>query len=79
MMMSTSISLSARMCSFTAVDIEKQVFKEGCSKNSKYHYSDKTCKKATEYINRCSTVTVTYGVKVEKDGSVNVSGGKVIK
>lgn len=78
-MICLGISLNAKMCSFTAVDMEKQVFKEGCSTNSKYHHSDKTCKKAAEYINRCSTVTVTYGVKVEDDGSVNVSGGKVIK
>ena len=79
LIISTSISLSAKMCSFTIVDEEEQIFKEGCSENSKQRYSDKTCQEAAEYINRCGTVTVTFGVKVKKDSSVDVSGGKVIK
>ena len=78
-MISTSLSLSARMCSFTIVDEEERIFKEGCGKDSKKHYSDKTCKEAAEYIDRCGTVTVIFGVKVKKDGSVDVAGGKVIK
>lgn len=79
MFMSTAISLSARMCSFSTVDVKIKMFEKGCSKNTKAHYSKKTCKELSEYINRCSTATMTFGVKVEENGSVKVSSGKVIK